>query len=53
MTTPPKPLRLWPAVVAVMRLWLLRFGLKIVLPGFAGFARGMIGGILGALAIVV
>jgi outer membrane protein assembly factor BamB len=51
--TPRKRLRLWPGVVAVVLLWLVRFGLKIVVPGFKGFRLGMMGGLLGALAVVV
>jgi outer membrane protein assembly factor BamB len=38
---PRKPLRLWPGVVAVVLLLLARFGVKAVVPGFAGFALGM------------
>ena len=48
-----KPLRLWPGVVAVVLLWLARFGLKAVVPGFTGFARGMVGAIIGTLALLV
>jgi len=51
--TPRKPLRLWPGVVAVVALWLARFGLKAVVPGFAGFQLGMMWGLGGALAVVV
>ena len=51
--TRQKPLRLWPGVVAVVLLWLARFGLKIVVPGFEGFELGIMGGFLGALAVVV
>jgi outer membrane protein assembly factor BamB len=51
--TPQKPLRLWPGVVAVLLQWLLRFGLKIVVPGFTGFKFGIMGGLLGGLGIVV
>jgi len=51
--TQQKPLRLWPGVVAVVLLWLARFGLKIVVPGFEGFQLGMMGGLLGALAVVL
>jgi hypothetical protein len=50
---PRKPLRLWPGVAAVVLLWLVRFGLKMVVPGFKGFRLGMMGGLLGALAVVV
>src|ERR1035437_8743423 len=51
--TPQTPLRLWPGVVAVMLQWLLRFGLKMVVPGFTGFKFGIMGGLLGGLGIVV
>ena len=48
-----KPLRLWPGVVAVALLWLARFGLKAAIPGFSGFGIGMIGGLIGALAVLL
>jgi len=51
--TPQKPPRLWPGVVAVVLQWLVRFGLKIVVPGFSGFLLSVVGGLLGALAIVL
>src|ERR1035441_4268699 len=51
--TPQKPLRLWPGVVAVVLQWLLRFGLKMVVPGFTGFKFGILAGLFGGLAIVV
>ncbi len=44
-------LRLWPGLVAAMLLWLIRFGIPAVLPEAMPF--GIIGGILGALAILV
>jgi outer membrane protein assembly factor BamB len=49
---PRKPLRLWPGVVAVVLLALLRFGLKAVVPGFRGFSLGMMWS-FGAVAAVV
>ncbi len=49
--TRQKSLRLWPGVVAVVLLWLVRLGLKMVVPGFEGFDFGMMGGLLCALAI--
>jgi outer membrane protein assembly factor BamB len=51
--TPRKPLRLWPGVVAVVLLWLARFGVKAVVPGFKGFAWGAQGGILAAVLVVL
>ena len=37
----PKPLRLWPGVVAAVSLLLCRFGLKRMVDGFEGFSLGM------------
>jgi outer membrane protein assembly factor BamB len=51
--TPRKPLRLWPGVVAVVLLWLARFGLKAVVPGFAGFQLAMMWALGGVLAVVL
>jgi outer membrane protein assembly factor BamB len=48
-----KPLRLWPGVVAVVLLFLARFGIKAVVPGFQGFAWGMQGALLCAGAVVL
>jgi outer membrane protein assembly factor BamB len=48
-----KRLRLWPGVVAVVVLWVSRVGIKAAVPGFEGFAQGMQGAILAALAIIV
>ena len=48
-----KPLRLWPGVVAIALQWLSRFGVKAIVPGFQGFARGMMGALLFTLVIVV
>jgi len=50
---PRKPLRLWPGVVALAALWLARFGLKAIVPGFAGFALGMQWAFGGMLLVVV
>src|SRR5439155_27009187 len=49
--TPRKPVRLWPGVVAAVLLLLVRFVVPIVLPETMMF--GVIGGMVGALAIVV
>jgi outer membrane protein assembly factor BamB len=48
---PPKPLRLWPGVVAVTLQWLVRFGIPTVVPEAQFF--GVIGGLVCGLAIVV
>ncbi len=49
---PRKQLRLWPGIVAVVALWLARFGLKAVIPGFAGFELGMMWGFGGVVAVL-
>src|ERR1700686_3367670 len=49
--TLPKPLRLWPGVVAAVLLLLVRFVVPIVVP--EAMAVAMIGSVLVALAIVV
>lgn len=46
-----KPLRLWPGVVIVVLQWLGRFVLPIVAP--KAFVFGVLGGVVGGLAIVV
>jgi outer membrane protein assembly factor BamB len=48
-----KPLRLWPGVAAVALLWLARFGLKAVIPGFRGFSLGMMWSFGFAAAVVL
>ena len=52
-TTHLKSLRLWPGVVAVILQWLVRFGLPLVVPGDTVNQIGMLGGLLGGLAIIV
>src|SRR5687767_11167837 len=47
------PLRLWPGVAAAALLLLLRFGVKAVVPDFAGFAVGMMSSFAALAAIVV
>ena len=48
----PKPLRLWPAVVIAIVQLLVMFGAPVVAPD-AGMPIGMLGGVVGALAILV
>src|ERR1039457_6396055 len=50
-STPEKPLRLWPGVVAVVLLGLVRFFVPIVVPDALPF--GVLGGLVGALVVVV
>ena len=49
--TPKKPLRLWPGVLLVVLLWLVRFGVPVVVPDALQF--GVMGGVFCGLAIVV
>jgi outer membrane protein assembly factor BamB len=49
--TPQKPLRLWPGVLIVLLQWLGRFVVPAVVPEAQLF--GVIGGVLGGLAVVV
>ena len=60
MTTPQRDLagnrasiRLWPGVVAAVLLWVLRFGVKAVVPGFTGFSLGLLGAFAAAFVILV
>ncbi len=50
-STPRKPLRLWPGVLAVVLQWLVMFGLPIVAPAQA--AIGVIAGPVGGLMVVL
>jgi outer membrane protein assembly factor BamB len=49
--TPRKPLRLWPGVVIVILLLLVRFGLPVVAP--EAILVAMVGEVVGGLAIIV
>ncbi len=48
---PQKPLRLWPGVVAVALLWLVRYGLPYIAP--ETIVVGVIGELVGGLAVIV
>ena len=50
-STPRKPLRLWPGVLALVLQWLVMFGLPIAAPEQGGTA--VIGGVVGGLAVVL
>ena len=50
-STPRKPLRLWPGVVAAALLLLVRFVVPLVAPGSGGTA--VLGGLAGALIVIV
>ncbi len=50
-SSPRKPLRLWPGVLAVVLQWLVMFGLPIFAPGQGGTA--VIGGLAGALIVAL
>ncbi len=51
--TRQKPLRLWPAVVAVVLQWLAFYGVPIVMPGPAAGYIAPLGGLVGGLAVIV
>ncbi|MFC1490285.1 PQQ-binding-like beta-propeller repeat protein [Candidatus Latescibacterota bacterium] len=48
-----QPLRLWPGVVIVLLQWILRFGLPLVVPGDFVIMLGILGGMLGGIALIV
>src|ERR1041384_916368 len=50
-STVPKPLRLWPGIVAVSLQFLLRFVLPVIAPDAVPVA--VIGGLAGGLAMIV
>jgi outer membrane protein assembly factor BamB len=49
----PRPLRLWPGVMAVVLLFLSRFGVKAIIPGFEGFMWAIEGSFGCAVVIVL
>ena len=49
----PRPLRLWPGVIGIVLLFLSRFGVKAVIPGFEGFMYAIEGSLGCAVAIIL
>src|SRR6516162_7637171 len=49
--SPRKPLRVWPGVVAVALLWLVRYGVPMIFPEAMLF--GVLGEFAGGLAVIV
>jgi outer membrane protein assembly factor BamB len=43
----------WPAIVAVVLLWLFRFGVKALVPGIKGFGYAVMGSLALALVLVL
>jgi len=52
-TLPGKPLRLWPGVIAIVLLFLSRFGVKALVPGFEGFVWAIQGSFGCAVVIIL
>ena len=48
-----KLLRVWPGIVAVVLLWLSRFGIKAVIPGIDGFSKAMMTSFVFAFLLVI
>ena len=46
-------IRLWPGVVLALLLWVSRFGVKAVVPGFTGFGSGLMGVFAAAFLIIL
>src|SRR5919106_3722865 len=49
----PRKLRLWPGIVAVVLLFVFRFGVKALVPGIQGFGYAVMGSLLFALVVIV
>ncbi|HJP92698.1 MAG TPA: PQQ-binding-like beta-propeller repeat protein [Pyrinomonadaceae bacterium] len=50
--TPPKRLRVWPGIVAVVLQWTSRFGVKALVPGIKGFGWAVMGSLFFTLVII-
>ena len=48
-----KLLRVWPGIVAVVLLWLSRFGIKAVIPGIEGFGKAMMTSFVFTLLLII
>ena len=51
--TPQKLLRVWPAIVIVLLLWVSRFGVKAVIPGIEGFGQAMMGSFAFTVLLII
>jgi outer membrane protein assembly factor BamB len=49
----PRPLRVWPGIIAVVLLFLSRFAVKALVPGFEGFTWAIQGSLGCAVAIIL
>ena len=50
--TPPRKLRLWPGIVALVLLFVFRFGVKAFIPGIGGFGYAVLGS-LGFMLVII
>src|SRR5919112_3274181 len=50
---PQKLLRVWPGIVAVVLIWLSRFGIKAVIPGIDGFGKAMMTSFVFTLILII
>ena len=50
---PQKLLRVWPGIVAVVLLWLSRFGIKAVIPGIDGFGKAIMTSFVFTLLLII
>ena len=49
----PRKLRVWPGIVAVVLLFVFRFGVKALVPGIQGFGYAVMGSLFFALVVIV
>src|SRR5689334_17563444 len=51
--SPQKPLRVWPAIAAVLLQWFFRLGVKAAVPGITGFGYAVMGSLAFAIVLIV